>query len=150
VRRDPAMDSLLWKWSKGQATSQADFADPRATATYDFCLFAGTSAALVDEVVIAPGAQHWTQAGTRFTYRDPSGTAGGIRKIRLGGSATDRAKIILTGKGAGLPIAPPPLAGPVTAQLENSDTSVCWSASYVGSQIVRDDQGGLKAKFKNP
>ena len=150
MRRDPAMDSLLWKWSKGQATSQADFADPRATATYDFCLFAGTSAALVDEVVIAPGAQHWTQAGTGFTYRDPSGTAGGIRKIRLGGSATDRAKIILTGKGAALPMAPLPLAGPITAQLENGDTSVCWSASYVGGQIVRDDQGGLKAKFKNP
>ena len=148
---DPARDTLLWKWGRGQATSQADFADPRATATYDFCVFAGTSAALVDEVVIAPSVQRWAQAGSRgFTYKDPTGTADGIRKIRLGGSAADRAEIVLTGKGAGLPIVPLPMAGPIIAQLENGDTSVCWSASYVGSQIVRDDQGGLKAKFKNP
>jgi cysteine-rich repeat protein len=145
-----ARKTLVWKWSQGQSTSPAEFADPRSTATYDLCLFAGTSGALVSEAVIAPSAQWASTGSSGFTYNDPSGAMDGIRKLRLIGSAADRAKIILTGKGAALPGVPLPLSGPITAQLENRSTSVCWSASYDGSQIVQDVQNRLKAKFKIP
>lgn len=147
----PAMDTLAWTWSKGQSTIQAEFADPRGTSTYAFCLFAGTTTAVVGEAVIPPDAQRWIQiGGTGFRFRDGSGAANGIRRVRLAGSTVDRAKIALAGKGAGLSIASLPLDLPLMAQLENEQTSVCWSASYAANNIFRERPTKLKAKLTSP
>jgi cysteine-rich repeat protein len=144
------MDALTWNWSRGESTSQADFADPRAAATYTFCLFAGTSSALIAEAVIAPDAQRWTQTGsTGFTFRDRSGAADGVRRVRLESSMANRTSILLGAKAGDLARASLPLAEPITAQLENSAASLCWGASYAGSDIIRDGPTKLKAKFRS-
>jgi hypothetical protein len=54
-------------------------------------------------------------------------------------------KIFLTGlteftrKGSALPHGPLPLTGPVTVQLVDSDTGVCFEATYSASQIEDND-----------
>lgn len=42
-------DKLVWKWLKGQATSQAEFGDPLTSTDYALCIYAGTTSALLEE-----------------------------------------------------------------------------------------------------
>ena len=145
---DPSKDKLAWKWLKGESTSQSDFGLPTGTTAYRLCVFAGPTNTLVGEADIGPDAQKWRARGTSgFQYKDPSGAADGISKIVLAGSASNRAKIVLHGAGAGLSFSAPPYALPVTAQLSNSSTSACWSASYA---TARDGTGLFKATTKSP
>jgi hypothetical protein len=50
------------------------------------------------------------------------------------------------GKGAGLPFIPLPVPAPVTVQLFNATTGLCWGATFQGSQVLKNDTGQLKAK----
>ena len=144
-------DKLTWKWIKGQSTSELAFADPRSSATYTLCVFAGTSAAVVGYAVIPPDVAKWSAVGsTGFKYNDATGSANGIRRVVTKSSAADRAKIVLTGKGATLSIDAPPLALPLTAQLTNSATNICWSAAFDTGNILANQTGKLKAKSASP
>lgn len=146
-----ATNKLVWKWRRGQSTSQSEFADPRATAAYTFCLFAGTSAAVAVEANIPPDAAKWTGLGSvGFTFKDKSGAADGIQRVVLRGSDVARSKIVLKGKGTALSLTPPPLDLPLTAQIANGDTNVCWSAAYDASDVIRNQAGTLKAKSTTP
>lgn len=150
VNTGAATDKLLWKWLQGESTSQSEFADPLTAAAYSFCVFAGT-AAIVVEADIPPDAQRWAALGsTGFKYKDASGAADGIQRITLRGSDSAATKILLKGKGAGLSLTDPPLVPPLTAQLTNHDTDVCWSATYEMADIIRNELGKLKAKTTSP
>lgn len=150
VNSAAATDKLLWKWLKGESTSQSDFADPLSAAAYSFCVFAGT-AAIVVEADIPPDAQRWTALGsTGFKYKDANGAADGIQRITLRASDSAATKIALKGKGDGLSLTDPPLVPPLTAQLTKHDTDVCWSAAYNMADITRNELGKLKAKTTSP
>ena len=61
-----------------------------------------------------------------YGYRDPSGGAQGLQTITLKGSDSDRAKIVLKGRGAQLPALPlRALATPVVVQLVNGGNGLC-------------------------
>jgi hypothetical protein len=136
---------LIWKWIKGESTSQADFSDPTAGAQYDLCLFAGTAAA--HELNVGPDAQKWSAIGSRgFLYRDRAGAQDGVRKLLLRGSDSDHTRIELNGNSAS--VVHPPLGLPITVQLTNSDTDVCWSASFDAAEPNR--VGKLKATTTAP
>jgi len=72
---------------------------------------------------------------------DGDRTADGIGLVTLVASDRDRAKIVLKGYGAGLSVASPPLDVPLTAQLRNTDTDVCWSVAYDGTDVTRNRIG---------
>src|SRR5262245_21126296 len=38
-RKDGEHDKLVWKWSKGEATTLADFGDPVHSTTYTLCVY---------------------------------------------------------------------------------------------------------------
>jgi cysteine-rich repeat protein len=146
-----ATDTLTWKWRNGQSTNQGEFADPRTIAAYSFCLFAGAPAAIVAEADVPPDAQKWAALGsTGFEFKDTSGAADGIRRILLRGSDANQTKIVLEGQGAGLSLTAPPLNVPLTAQVTNAQTNVCWSATYGASDVRRNRGGRLKAKLAAP
>jgi cysteine-rich repeat protein len=146
-----AENRLVWRWRRGQSTSQSEFADPRATAVYTFCLFAGTSAAVAAEADIPPDAAKWAPlASNGFRYTDKSGTADGIRRVVLRGSDTERTNIVVKGMGAALPLTPPPLDLPLTAQLTNGDTNLCWSTTFDAGDVIRNESGRLRAKSATP
>ena len=142
-------NSLTWKWLKGYS-SEAEFADPLATATYTFCVFAGTTAALVGQAAVEPSGTKWVQfAGTGFRYRDSSGAVEGIRHIVLRGGALGHAKVALQAKGGTLALGGPVLP-PLTVELYNSQTDVCWSATYDAADITVDKQGRVRARSSSP
>jgi hypothetical protein len=142
-----ARNKLVWRWKRGASTDQTELADPTTSATYVLCLFAGTAASVVADVQVGPDAQSWSAiGGSGYRYRDAAGAQGGIRKIVLKGSDVDRAKIVLQGKGANLPEIHPPVDLPITVQLRNTDTDVCWSSTFTAA----DPNGGGKLESKAP
>jgi hypothetical protein len=147
-KSDDARDKLIWKWTKGQATDLADFGDPRASADYVLCLYAGTTQALLTggALAVPADATHWAPVRDKgFAFSDPSAPAG-AQKVILKSSPTDRAKLIVKGKGTALgdpviPIAPSEL--PLVVQLMNSETPVCWQSTFA---VADNRPGKFKAK----
>jgi cysteine-rich repeat protein len=140
-------DKLLWKWTRGAPTSQAEFADPTSTADYALCIFAGTTSALIGQSVVPASASMWSVLSTKgYRYTDPTATADGIAKVLLKGSTRNKSSVRVRGKGSALPVLPLPLTAPVTVQLVNGDSGLCWGASFSDSQLRKNDAGELKAR----
>jgi hypothetical protein len=62
------------------------------------------------------------------------------------GSDANKAKALVKGKGAGLPDPALPLALPVTAQLFNGESGICWGASYDAPDLKKSTGELFKAK----
>jgi cysteine-rich repeat protein len=151
LKNDPSDDSkdkLIWKWIKGDQTTQADFGVPTGTTNYALCIFAGTTNTLIADPEIPADPVLWTAIGTKgYKYKDPSGGSDGIQKVILKGGDQGKAKALVKGKGANLPDPPPgPFALPVTAQLVNSSNNICFEGVYNMSDIIKNDPEQFKAK----
>ena len=85
-----------------------------------------------------------------FRYMDGDRTADGIGLVTLVASDRDRAKIVLKGGGTGLSGASPPMDLPLTVQLRNADTDVCWSTTYESTDVTRNESGKLTARSTAP
>ena len=142
-------DKLTWKWLKGAATAAPEFGDPTTSTDYALCIYAGTSAGLIVEADVAMSSTLWTSAGAKgFKYTDAAGSADGIQKVVLAAGAAGKAKVLVKGKGANLPDPPAgPFSLPVTVQLVNSSTSVCFEAVYTAADVLKTDEEQFKAKF---
>ena len=144
---DDAADRLTWKMIKAEATSFAEFSDPIDNADYALCLYAGTTGTLIMEMGIPPGPA-WSVLGTNkgYKYYDPPAVADGAQKLTLKAAATDKAKLIVRGRGVSLgdPLNDPQLPLPVTAQLTNFGSGTCWETSY--ATPLRNSPSSFKAK----
>lgn len=140
-------DKLIWKWIKGQPTNTADFADPLSTANYALCIYAGSTNALIADLLVPPGAG-WSNISTKgFKYRDKTAPLpSGIQKVILKAHILDKSKALVKGKGDNLPTITPPLSLPVTVQLVNSDTGVCFEGMYDTLDLKKNQTGLFKAK----
>jgi hypothetical protein len=146
-----AGDKIVWKWVKGDATTQDDFGDPRTTTDYALCVYAGTAAGLVlvDEARVGADGSLWdTLSDTGYKYKDSAGSQAGVQKVLLKGGGQGHAKELVKGKGTGLP--DPTLGSlpfPVRAQLLNSDTGICWESTF--NSAIDNDANQFKAKVAN-
>ena len=146
---DDTKDKLIFKWIKGQATSQADFGVPTGTTNYELCVYAGTAETLIAQYAATASATLWTTISDKgYKYKDSSGAADGITKIILKGGVADKAKTLVKGKGANLP---DPTLGdlplPVLAQLVNDDPSgACFEGEYELADVIKNDASQFKAK----
>lgn len=139
-------DSLIWKWLKGDATTQTDFADPTTMTPYHLCLYAGTAASIAD-IELPAGSPSWKATGTKgFKYKDKTTAVDGIKKVVLKGGDAGKAKVIVQGKGAMIPDLSPPFALPVVARIINGDSGACWASSFASSHVVKNESGLFKAK----
>lgn len=131
-------DRIVWSW-RG-ATAPADFGDPLAAADYQFCLYDALGA---PQPLTTPSAPHgdgcfddpcWDVRSSGFRYRDGLRSPSGVHKMSLRSDASLNGRITL--KANGRLTQPPalPLTPPVTAQLYNGATGVCWQAVYSTSQ----------------
>jgi len=152
-KTDDNKDKLIWKWIKGLATSQTEFADPTTTADYTLCVYSGASDDLVASVSVPPSNTLWTLLSTKgYKYKDPAGSQSGIQKIILKGSTGNKAKILMKGKGIGLPDLPvadnPTLALdlPVLVQMVNTDNGLCFEAEYDSADVKKNVPEKFKAK----
>ena len=147
-------DTLVWKWKKGAQTTRAELADPTNSTEYALCVFAGTPATLVGDAVIPASATLWSSVSDRgYAYIDSAPTASGIKKMLLKGGVSGKAGIRVMGKGVGLPIPPLPATAlrssttvPLTVQLINGDTGLCWGSDFDATQVSTNDGEHLKAR----
>jgi hypothetical protein len=142
-RLDDNKDKLIWKWLHGAATTQPEFADPTATANYALCIYAGGSQTLVASIAIGPSPTKWSPLSTRgYKYFDVASTADGTQKVVLKGSDTNKSKVLLKGRGF---LLPDPLDGgalafPVSVQLVNDQTGICWGTQFTSATRNTSEQ----------
>lgn len=149
-------DEISWKWSKGEATSLADFGDPvEGTGTYRLCIYDG--AGLLRELDLPPGAgSRGTQpgwfpgsasaTGGSFSYFDKSGGVSGLVSAQFKAGETGKARLKIRAAGLKLDAITPPITTPVTAQLLVSDAagSRCWQSTF--TQPAKNEGGLFQAK----
>jgi hypothetical protein len=131
-----ARDRVVWKWTKGEATSTEDFGAPLATTDYAFCLYDGTGALASSVAVpaggLCDGKPCWKENRRGFKYRTRGVSESGTKtklQITLGSGDAGKAKVIVNGKGGVPPVPRLPIAMPVIAQLVSSD-GPCWEATF--------------------
>jgi hypothetical protein len=144
--KNSKMNKVAWKWIKGVATTQAEFGDPTMTTDYALCIYAGTAPSLIGQAIVPASSTKWSAAGTGYDYHDPAAQADGIEAITLRGSALNKSRATVYGKGASLPEVPLPVTAPVDIQLVNGGNGLCWSATYSNSDILKNDPRHLLAK----
>ena len=150
-------DSLAWTWSKGATTAAADFGNPLARDGYALCIYADTDAtpALVSETSapaggLCAGKPCWKglgkPAGSKgFKYADKDATPSGLTSVVLVPGADGKARIVVRGKGAPLPLPPMPLpAFPVRVQLQGAGK--CWETKYEAIDATKNTATQLKLK----
>lgn len=126
-------------WPNGEATAIADFGDPLATDTYDFCIYEdGISPPSLRFAASAPpgGICHdlacWRLASTAYRYSDAERTPDGLKRIVLKAGSEGRAKITVRARGErltpdGFPLPPP--GTPLKVQLQAS-SGACFEAVF--------------------
>jgi cysteine-rich repeat protein len=142
-------DKLVWKWKKGQATTQAEFGVPTGTTQYALCIYTGSTAALVADFAVPGDSMKWSPiSGKGYKYKDVSGSADGITKVILKGNVQGKATCLVKGQA----IHPDDLdltqlVDPVTVQLVNDATSACFESRFEQADFITfDDPAQFKAK----
>jgi len=136
---------LTWKLIKGEATSQAEFGDPTAATDYAFCIYAGTPATLVGEAIVPADPNKWSPISSNgYRYKDRASS--GIGRILLKGSAENKSKGLVKGRGDDLPDLALPATSSLTVQLVNGTNGLCWGTDYTPAQLVKNGAEQLKAK----
>jgi hypothetical protein len=144
---DPAKHTLLWKWLKGQATQLAELGDPTLATVYRLCVYdesAGVARrvlqALIPPAGSCDGAPCWKAIRGGYKYKDPNGSAAGVRNVLLKSGESGKAKIIVKGKGGGLDMPALPLDQDPAVRVQLSNGSLCWEAVYPGGAMRSDDR----------
>jgi hypothetical protein len=139
---------LVWDWARGTATAKTDFGDPVTSDGYALCVYDGGELAMrvtAPAGSACPGRTGWRSTPSGFRYRSKARTPDGLRSIALKQGADGRARVVVKGKGALLPL--PDLASltsPVTVQLRRSGNGPCWGAQYVFPPAIRTDATTFK------
>jgi hypothetical protein len=139
-----ANDKLVWKWLKGVATTQTEFGDPTATTDYALCIY--DNSGLLSQTVVSAGAK-WSAISTSgYKYKDAAASGPAIDKVLLKGSADNKSKVLVKNKGGTAPGLPASVTAPLTVQLFNGTTGLCWGATYTNQQLLDNAAGHIKAK----
>ena len=82
---------------------------------------------------VPPSGTKWSALGTKgYKYTDQTVSNDGAQKIILKAGVANKSKALVKGKGANLPdpLDAGALATPVTAQLLNYESGVCWQGTF--------------------
>jgi hypothetical protein len=113
--------------------------------TYTTCIYDNNG--LVGQVEVPAGGVLWTANTKGFRYKDKAGSNDSITGAGLKSGAAGKASVSVKGKGTGLPdIILPLVTEPITVQLTNSETHVCFGAEFSGAEIYKREPGMIKAK----
>jgi subtilisin family serine protease len=141
-------DRLVWKWLRGQTTTQEEFGDPANSTQYVLCIYTGSQADLTAAPRVPVSDSAWSTLGSSaYLYKDTAASVNGLQKIVLQPSNSDRTKITFNGKGKDLPDLPAAaLALPVTVQLVNNETGVCWESRHAADDVIKNDSNFFKVR----
>jgi len=141
-------DQVVWKWTKGAATTVAEFGFPTVSDSYELCVYDATSDVIFHGHVPASGTcagvACWkTLPGKGYNYKDKNRTPDGMEKLQLIAGVAGSAKVSAKGKGELLVM--PTLGAlplPITVQLRGAGQ--CWGATFSTSLASTTEQ--FKAK----
>ena len=136
-------DLLLWKWTRGEATTAAEFADPTVATTYTLCVYDASAATRPLVEARAQVGDEWKPSGSGYRYRDRTRSPGGLLSIKLKPGDVGKALVKVKGKGPNLALPGLGLVPPVVVQLRRSGGG-CWGATF--SSPSRNDASQFKAK----
>jgi cysteine-rich repeat protein len=132
-----AREELTWRWTKGEATSPADFGDPSATTSYALCVYDLSPASQPRIALAAPaggscaGSPCWSEPSpTSLRYKDHWRTPTGVTLIDLQPGDDGEARAAVIGRGENMALPALPFVPPVVVQLRNTETGVCWEAAF--------------------
>jgi hypothetical protein len=154
-RAPSAPNGLKWQWRSTRATSAADVGNPTVGTDYALCLYdeVANSASLAGRVDVPAGAG-WRalgNSGTRFEYKDGTGTVNGVERVRVDGKPNGvKLQLKATKPGLALPgpVAPDRYFAQdhdVFLQLRNT-AGGCWSVRF--SDAIQNAAVRFKAKAK--
>jgi hypothetical protein len=148
-----AKDLLQWRWSRGSATTKAEFGTPLTSTSYQLCIYNGASGLILDAAIPAGGLcpvanprACWRDGTLGFDYKDKDLTPDGIEQLKLKEGASGAAQISLKGKGLLLDDPALPVLQPLTVQLLNTN-GFCWEAVY--STPALKNAAGPPGQFKD-
>src|SRR6185436_17608681 len=135
--------SIEWVWRNGPALPMATLGNPTAGGDtgYALCVRDGSGTLVFHEQLAAGGSCNgrpcWHPLGTRgFAYKNGK-AVNAVASLKLTATGRTGSQIAATARGPSLFESAPPLAFPVTVQLE-ADTGTCWSATFqTGSRARR-------------
>ncbi len=128
-------DQVTFKWTRGAATSNADFGSPTTTDDYALCVFAPGLVLKLDAPAggVCGTSTCWKAVSVKgFNYKDPLRTPDGVDKIALRAGLAGKAKVLLKGRADNLPNLPLPLALPATVQLQSANGK-CWEGRFTAT-----------------
>ena len=152
---DDAKDLLLWTYRRGQATALADFGTPATNTTYALCVY--DTAGLEATITVSPGAtcnghSCWSERAGGLHYRNPGRDPDGAALVILQHSRRDGGtKIVFKASGSNLDLPDlGSLASPVTVQLRQDGSLVCWGAQYSFPPARRNDGAHFRDRSDPP
>lgn len=140
-KSDDRRDLLVWKWTKGAATTAGEFADPLGSNDYALCVYDASASPQPLIAATAPAGSDWTASGPGYRYQRKD--ASGQLTLKLSPGAAGAAKIIAKAKGSHLVMPSQQLTPAVVVQLKRRGGG-CWGASFSSPSTL--EPGELKAK----
>ncbi len=135
-------DALSWRLRSREPTTAADFGNLAGTTDLSLCLYAdGTSVAELH----VPASSSWSVGPKRASY-DGKGVRGdGVRAVVLAARDADGATLRAKARGRRMPRLGLPLTAPLTVQLVNLETGLCWDRTFGAGDLQRNDGWRLRA-----
>ena len=143
-------DQIVWKWTKGAATTLGELGDPLGDDAYALCFYAPSDTLLSGSVIpsggLCRGAPCWAALGGKgFKYVDKDGTSGGVAKASLVAGAAAKAKIVVKAKGGAVTLPALPVSLPLRVQLQGTNGQ-CWGATYEAAGQLENSAAQFKGK----
>jgi hypothetical protein len=143
----PDKNRLVWKWTKGTATTKPEFGDPTTSDGYTLCMYDAGALVSTSRVIGSCTTKPcWKDKPTGFQFRNASLQPSGVRGLKLAAGIDGKAKETFDGKGASLALPDPmSLGGPIDVQLRRSGGVLCWGAHF-SAPFQKQEDGQLRDK----
>ncbi len=128
-------DRFSWTWAKGEATTQAEFGDPTDTTDYALCIYQDGEISGASDF-FADG--DWGEIKDGYKRKATffaEGNKLGIESVKLKGGADGKSKIVIRQKQYTAPQMHFPVAVPLTVQLVNLDSDLCFESVFDADDI---------------
>jgi hypothetical protein len=115
-----------WKWTKGEATTKADFGDPTSDTEYQVCLYySGFGENKQVSCSTVPPGVGWKESKKGYKFKSNSNTDGVSRiKLKAGEAGKTKIRVKKTGERVLLP-----LTATVVLQISNGE-GLCWESLF--------------------
>lgn len=141
-----------WEWRRGDADLAAALGAPQDGGGVALCMYGGAAGALLADLTVPAAPAAWQAQARRLTYRDPTGSAAGVRIIALDANIASRARVAVRAAGPHLPL--PDLSDglitPLRVQLVNDRTRTCLESTFAPSDVLRNRPGLFAARSVSP